>query len=179
MYELSWNNKYAIQKVAFVPVGDRYALIDAEDRGRVGGLTWYICKSSTGINYAYGFVYPKGKQTCIYMHRLVLDLGKSKIQADHKNFNGLDNRKSNLRRATHRQNLQNRAADRNKVSSRYKGVHYDKRPNRKKPWYVKITSNGKNMGRGNFKTEQEAALVYNELAKKHFGEFAYLNKIKN
>jgi hypothetical protein len=60
-------------------------------------------------------------------------------------------------------------------TSKYKGVYWDK--NNKK-WMSRIKINKKTKYLGRFKSEKEAAEVYNKAAVELFGEFAYLNKIK-
>ena len=71
---------------------------------------------------------------------------------DHKNGNGLDNRKSNLRFTTNRKNQQNRHAPQ---SSKYAGVR--KRGNK---WSSEITINKEKHSLGTWDTELEAHLAY-------------------
>lgn len=108
------------------------------------------------------------------MHRFILD-APAGMEVDHINGNGLDNRRANLRLATRSQNHANKSVQRNKTSSRYKGVYYRRR--RKKPWYAQIGVRGRRMFLGYFGNEEEAARVYNRAALEHFGEFARLNQI--
>jgi hypothetical protein len=91
---------------------------------------------------------------------------------DHKNHNGLDNRKTNLRKITHQQNMMNRRPSKNSTS-KYKGVSLFKRD---KKWIAHICFNRILRYIGIFATEIEAAKAYNIFAKKYFGEYAYLNK---
>lgn len=172
MYELSWDNPYEITPVTLVPVGDRYAEIDAEDWERVRWYKWYLLKKPSGDLYAYAPIYPNGKQKFVFMHRLILGLNDSSVQADHRNYDGLDNRKSNLRKASHTQNLQNARVRRTGKYSQYKGVC-----RARNKWEARICVDKQKMRLGLYNTEEEAALAYNEAAVKYFGEFAYLNKI--
>lgn len=81
--------------------------------------------------------------------------------------------KNNLRICTKSQNCSNRTAI---ISgkSKYKGVSWSKAH---KLWLAQIAVNGKNKNLGRFKTEEEAALKYNEAAIELHKEFAYINTI--
>jgi hypothetical protein len=93
------------------------------------------------------------------------------MHVDHINGNGLDNRRANLRLCTLVENNRNTQKRRGCVSE-FKGVTY--RPSRNKPWLAKVCV-GKTSYSRSLATELEAALAYDEMAKKHFGEFAKLN----
>lgn len=171
MYELSWDNPNEIQKVTFVPVGDRFAEIDAEDWERVNRYRWGYYHDKETM-YAHSGHMENGKWVTVTMHRLIMNPPTDRL-TDHKNHNGLDNRKLNLRLATHSQNSQNRRTQHlNKTG--YKGLYR----NGGNQWAVKIGINGKKVYLGTFKTKEQAALAYNEAALEHFGEFACLNKIQ-
>ena len=104
----------------------------------------------------------------LYIHHLLV--GKKKI--DHRNRNGLDNRRSNLRECTHQQNLFNVGLRKDNISGS-KGV--SKSGNK---WSAEISKSGNKLRLGYFDTPQMAAVAYNEAAKKLFGEFAYLNQVQ-
>ena len=104
----------------------------------------------------------------IYMERLILNVPKT-TTIDHADGNGLNNQAFNLRGCTHSQNSGNM---RKKTERRFKGAYFDKRRDR---WYSRITINYKSIHIGMFDTDLEAALAYDEAAKKYFGEFANLN----
>lgn len=91
---------------------------------------------------------------------------------DHINQNRSDNRMANLRDATSLDNNRN-TRSRSGSSSRWLGVMWYKR---NKKWGTQIRVNGKQKYFGLFECESTAAMVYNEAALEHFGEFASLNE---
>lgn len=94
-----------------------------------------------------------------------------KLQVDHINGDRLDNRRCNLRVATYQQNSMNQ--HRTAISSSvYKGVSYRKDTNK---FTAYITVNYKKINLGCFRSEQDAALAYDNAARVYFGEFANLN----
>lgn len=106
----------------------------------------------------------------VYMHRLIT--GEPPCKVDHKNRNGLDNQRENLRQATHSQNLVNSPP--RGGSSAYKGVSKCKQTGK---WKAEIRCNERRYTLGRFTEETDAALAYNDAAIKLFGEFAWLNTI--
>jgi len=84
----------------------------------------------------------------------------------------MDNRKDNLRPATHSQNMCHIAKRSISKTSKYKGVCWKKRNRR---WTAAITFEKKKIHLGYFKNEIDAAKAYDEAAKKYHGEFACLN----
>jgi hypothetical protein len=101
------------------------------------------------------------------MHRLIRGSRAGK-QVDHRNLNTLDNRRGNLRDATHGQNQQNKST---KTESGIKGVC--RRRNGR--WGARIRSNRYLHYLGTFDTPTEAGKAYDRAAKRLFGEFARLN----
>lgn len=107
-----------------------------------------------------------GSRKTVKLHTIVA--GK---WADHKSGNKLDNRLSNLRKATSQQNNANKKKPAN-CSSKYKGVRWDKSRNK---WLAGIEINGKSKTLGRFEAEKDAAKAYDDAAIIYFGEFAKLN----
>ena len=107
----------------------------------------------------------------LQMHNLLINIPDGMF-CDHINRNGLDNRKANLRPATHTQNIWNRAKFKPYSRSKYKGVDFANDMNR---WRARIRVNGKRIYLGSFKNELEAAKTYDRAAKLYHKEFAFLN----
>jgi len=145
-------------------------LVDEEDYEYLNQFKWHL-HSGGYVNRNQKY---KVKPQKTYMHREIMGLPEGK-SIDHINGNKLDNRKSNLRIVTKSQNMRNQKKSSNRTSI-YKGV--SQILNRSKKWQAKIKFGGKTYRIGEYFTEQEAALAYNQAAIKHFGEYAKLNEIK-
>ena len=145
----------------------QYAIVDVEDFAELNKYKWFASKYSNSF-YARRVIY--GGRV-IQMHRQVMKYS-GELVVDHRNGNGLDNRKANLRLATRRQNQFNRKQRCDAVLSKYKGVTFRKKTNK---WLVRIGYNGERINLGVFDNEADAAKAYDEAAKELFGEFAALN----
>lgn len=142
-----------------------FALVDDDLFDVLSSYHWSLSGGEDNNRYAYT---TGGK----YMHRLVIGAAKGQY-VDHINRNSLDNRLENLRICTNTENLRN-ANKRKNAKSTFKGVC----PIKNRPaWRALIKINGKQQYLGYFKSEVEAALAYNEAAKRYFGEFAVLNQV--
>jgi hypothetical protein len=151
-----------------------YALVDAEDYDLVMQYRWnaQVFPKSRTI-YAQGWP-PKdtGLPRPWALHRLVMGARRGDPEIDHKNGDGLDCRKDNLRRATRSQNAANTGlGSRNK--SGYKGVNWYPRYGK---WRAAITSQGRRKTLGYFTSIEDAARAYDEAALRLHGEFALTNQ---
>src|SRR4051812_204373 len=87
-----------------IPLTQGYvALIDDEDYERVAARKWHVTNTGKSTPYA-GTMVRRGKR--IRLHRFLLD-APAGLLVDHRNRNGLDCRRENLRLATHAQNQSN------------------------------------------------------------------------
>jgi len=88
-------------------------LIDDSDFERVSQYKWssYKFRKTSATPYVVRYSYKNGKQSTVYLHRFLMDAPKG-MQVDHKNGDGLDNRRSNLRICTNEENQQNQRVHR-------------------------------------------------------------------
>lgn len=148
----------------------KVAFVDDHNYDWLNQWKWCLFESGNKTYAARG-VKRSNKTKIVLMHRVVLGLDDTKIYADHKDGNGLNNQIENLRSCTNQENQRNRGANNNR---KYKGVWWDKYRNK---WKVGIVVSRRLKNIGRFDTEAQAALAYNEAALKYFGEFAWLNTI--
>ena len=148
----------------------QHAIVDDRDYDELIQFRWHaIWGSHTQSYYAQRQARLNGKWVTESMHRQVLGLRYGdKGQADHVNHHTLDNRRKNLRVATHGQNSVNRRKNSNNTSG-LKGVSFHK-PRRK--WVAYIQCNNKKRNLGYFATKKEAYLAYCKAAIKYHGQFA-------
>lgn len=141
-----------------------FAIVDKEDFEYLNQWKW----TRHNAGYAIRSIYKNGTR---FMHRQILNTPKG-METDHINGDRLDNRRENLRMATHQENCRNMRPLKNK--SGYKGVQWYKRDQR---WVAFLTVNDKHIYLGYFDDPKDAAEAYNKGAKKYFGEFARLNQL--
>lgn len=156
--------------------GTHHILLDDEDYPLVNRFNWHVVNDDGRI-YAYtslkfpdkaGNVLIKG----IAIHRLVMaKLGHRHDHIDHKDGNGLNNQKNNLRECSPTQNRWN-SEKRKTETSKYIGVC---RVNSKGKWQAFLQMNGKSNHLGFFDNEIDAAKARDKKSKELHGEFAKLN----
>jgi len=127
-----------------------------------------LSKYRWNISQGYVLSVNRKGQPRTMMHRLILNIFDLNIKVDHIDGNKLDNRLSNLRLCTHRQNMKNRKAH---GKSKYLGVSVTK----KGKYIVCIRTGQKQEYIGCFSIEEDAARAYDSAAKIYHGEFANLN----
>lgn len=143
------------------------ALVDDADYEWASKFVW-----KTQIRYRKDgtirviYVQRNENRCTIYLHRAVLGVTDTRIQVDHRNHDGLDNQRTNLRSTSGTKNQGNRRKQQG-TSSQYKGVFKVSEHS----WRAYI----RHRRLGCFPSELLAAQAYDKAASKYFGEFALLN----
>lgn len=135
------------------------AIIDDEDYVELSKYNWYATLGKSTY-YAARRLSRKEGGKIILMHRQLLGIKERDTLTDHKDGNGLNNQKNNLRECTNSQNISNGKSRRGSTSE-FVGVHYEKeRPEktRNKRWVSVIIVEGNRKFLGYFMTDYEAAL---------------------
>lgn len=147
-----------------IPVTRGYtAIVDDEDYEAVSAHSWcaYQNGASTRPQTRVG-------RATFYMHQLILP---GHPEVDHKDGDGLNNCRSNLRPCTHAQNMANQRKRRNNRSG-FIGVHRQAASSR---WSAQVKHEGKTIHLGTFDSPEEAARMRDRAALKSYGQFAHLN----
>lgn len=150
--------------------GKKYAgmyetIVDDEDFDYLSQWTWSVHVGKTNI-----YAYRKVGRGHIFMHQAILP-NLTGVEVDHKDGNGLDNRRENLRACTHYQNISNRRVGSDNTSV-YTGVSFDKRYSK---WRAQICIHGTTIRLGCFPSSEGAARAYDAAAIQYRGEYAKTN----
>ena len=161
-----------------IPLSKGYvALVDDVDYDRViSAGPWHAVVCNRGVYAKHSEYLGSGRQIAIPMHRFILQIENPKIQVDHRDHNGLNNQRTNLRICTRRRNNRNRRPPRTTSTgeiptSSYKGVCRDRQR-----WRALLRREGASFHCGCFTSEIDAALAYDQKAEELFGDFAWLNR---
>ncbi len=142
------------------------ALVDDEDFERVSAFKWTVRVKKTA-NFTRYYAKRNTASGNLMLHHFILG---TEDRVDHKDNNGLNNQKYNLRPATASQNNVNSRRS-SSGASRYRGVFLN--PNG--TWRSRIRTPNGRVELGSFKDEEDAATAYNLAAEEHHGEFAIFN----
>ena len=148
----------------------KFAIVDAKDYDYLMKWKWQYHDGC-----AIRSIQRDGQRTHLLMHRVIakrirnwLDL---RHYVDHRDYNRLNNQRSNLRVSRTSQNMLSRLRKCFK-SSGYRGVYAYKNK-----WRARIEVDGNEIHLGDFEVKEDAARAYNEAALKHLGEFACVNPV--
>ncbi len=157
---------------AFFMLGyGRFCLLDFEDYEIQKGFRWHYQRRKYAARLQH--VSQEMCDRLIYLHREIFQ-PEDGVTVDHINRNRLDNRRSNLRSATRRQQAGNAKKRIDGVTSGFRGVCFDASRGK---FMAQGRTNGKFVYLGRYDAESEAALAYNRWASDYYGEFANLNPV--
>ncbi len=148
----------------------KVTVIDDADAPLIAGYHWTAMRIKNKTRETWYAKATGPGNTSILMHRVLLGAGKGQL-VDHKDGNGLNNQRANIRLATHRGNVANMQSSRDgsfAVRTNYRGVYsFDDEFG-----YIAACCQRR---LGKYATQEAAAMAYDEEARKQFGEFARLN----
>ena len=146
------------------------AVVDDEDYADLLEHTWYSLASPKGRVYALRCEHTEKASRNVYMQRHILGLEPGDgVVVRFKNGDSLDNRRCNLATGSQADVAVAYNVGRG-PDKRYKGVF-----RQGKHWQAKLTKDRNTIYLGMLRTAKEAALCYDDHARRLFGEHAILN----
>ena len=145
-----------------------FATVDDEDFESVSQSKWSVQKSGVNFYAVRNIVKENGKKGMQLLHRFLLELTDPAIIADHKDNNGLNNCRENLRIADKIGNNRNRNRKFLNGANEFRGTSYNKNAGL---FSAQIHQNNKKIHLGYFPTAELASEAYEKKAKELFGEF--------
>jgi len=133
------------ERTRFIVDDNDYERLVKPHRWHVGGVKYDRVYTSAKIPTGSG-------NSTVLLARWLVNPPADK-EVDHENGNTLDNRRSNLRVATRKQNEENRTGRKPRGTSKYRGVHLDRATGR---WRGQVMHNYKPHVSPRFDTEEEA-----------------------
>lgn len=155
--------------IAYIPLSRGLeAIIDLADLHLVKDRIWHAETAAHGLTYYAVSNRKEGEGPGkVRMHRLLMD-APDELEVDHRDRNGIHNRRHNLRLATPAQNKAN-VGVRSHNGTGFKGVARDKRTCR---FYARINiGNGKVKYLGVFASAEMAYEAYQKAAREYHGDF--------
>lgn len=144
----------------------KFAVVDLDDYAALSKFNWFAKKNGHAWYAARMPSRADGQRKHILMHRVILKM-RGDAHVDHKNNDGLDNRKANLRKCTGAENQRNkRYPDRGlpRGVCRLRGG-----------FQAQISVDGRLKYLGVFRVVADAARAYDEASLKYHGEFGVRN----
>ena len=172
--QCGWLSEFFMKKIELSQQGKNkgkfFALVDDEDFEELDKYQWMALRRRKDVYYAERLAHASDNTAKIRvtMHGLLMNTPAG-LCCDHKDGNGLNNQKSNLRICTNSENVRNqRLSILNRVG--YKGVRASG-----KRYRARIAYNGEEINLGGFTDIKEAARAYDEAARRLHGAFARTN----
>ena len=144
--------------------------IDNDDLEKCSKLTWHYAKNKDSK-----YIQTRIKGTMVKLHRYIMNISTSNLVVDHINRNPLDNRKSNLRICSYKENSFNKSIRVDNTSG-IPGVSFHKT---NKKWRAKIKYNNLTIHLGYFEDINEALINRRVAEEILFGEYSPNEKLEN
>lgn len=143
----------------------KVAIVDDGDYELVSAYRW-CATLNDGRWYAVAHVPGSGASgrggRNVYLHHVIMGR-RAGEQIDHKDHDGLNNQRSNLRRVTQFQNMQNRKGPNSNSGTGYRNVY----KTRCGTFNVKLMINRKSINIGSYATVEEAALAATDARRRY------------
>lgn len=145
-------------------------IVDDADYDALMQYSWHAHVDRNRMVYASTSLKRQdGTRPRLFMHNLLMGK-RTGFTADHKNRNGVDNQRENLRWATRAQNMSNRIFP--VGVSGFRGVQPSQGSGK---WRVFIKKDKKTRYGGTYSDPRDAAIKYDALARELHGNFAMCN----
>lgn len=153
----------------------KFATVSSEDYEFIMEWKWWANKSRTSYGYRWYAARTAPGRKHVSMHREIAKRAglPEARDYDHKDRDGLNNTRGNIRPSTRSQNIANSTKAEGK-SSHFKGVAWHKASRK---WQACIKVEYKFIYLGVFEKEGDAAQAYLLAAKRYFGEFAHSSEL--
>lgn len=156
--------RIAIAEAVSIPLTQGFtAFVDQADYHLVANYTW---RAKRNGRTTYAISDTGGKRS--WMHKVILQTDE---KVDHQDYDGLNNRRSNLQLCSNTENIRRKRPNLN-GTSKFKGVSWYHRTNK---WQANIKFEGRSRALGHFDNEEDAARAYDAAARGFFGKWAFQN----
>jgi hypothetical protein len=160
------NQRSSATRMILIPLaGGQFAKVSDRDYWLVRQFNWRVLNAKYG-HIQYARTGGSDGAPLVLMHRLIA--GFPPFDLDHKNRDGLDNCRRNLRPASASQNLANQKIHQNNKTG-LKGITLTEKA---RPWRARLGTYGKRRHLGYFSSPLQAHAAYKKAAKNYYGEFA-------
>ncbi len=137
-------------------------LADAEDYDKLKDHSWTVSNN--------GYAVSRINKKLVRMHRLLLGAENTKDVIDHRNFDKLDNRKSNIRICSQKDNARHVRVKNN--STGHKGIRLTQHGK----YAARIMVDRKEIWLGSYSNIEDAIAARNKAELQYFGEFAAIDE---
>jgi len=142
----------------------KFTIVDDDVYEWAKDYKWQTKKDGSTFYAVRHFYKEDGTRSLMYLHQAIIGYNLDKLIVDHRDGNGLNNQRFNLRFATRRKNASNHYLKRLGLSSsKYTGVSWSKKHSK---WEAHIKINGKKKFLGLFIDEDQAHLAYETVKNK-------------